>query len=86
MASGWVWCTWAAGMNACSSVSIEERGAAGSSWQRARWATISSSDIASRCSSGRISSRRSGVKSVADIVARSLPEPLTHIAATSRPT
>ena len=68
------------------SVSIDERGAAGSSWQRARWATICSSLIASRSNSGRISSSRSGVKSDAAIVARSLPEPLTHIARVSRPT
>jgi hypothetical protein len=68
------------------SVSIEERGAAGSSWHRARCATISASLISSRSNSGRISSSRSGVKSEPDIVARSLPEPLTHIARTSRPT
>ena len=81
IASGWVWWTCAAGMKACRSVSIDERGAAGSSWQRARWATMSSSVISSRASRGSISSSRSGVKSCAAIVARSLPEPLTHIAA-----
>ena len=86
MPSGCVWCTCGAGTNACSSVSIEERGAAGSSWQRARWATMSSSLISSRSNSGSISSRRSGVKSPSPIVARSEPEPLTHIVATSRPT
>ena len=80
IASGWVWWTCAAGMKACSSVSIEERGAAGSIWQRARWATMSSSLISSSSNSGSTSSRRSGVKSRSDIVARSLPEPLTQIA------
>ena len=34
--SGCVWCTCGAGTKACSSVSIDARGAAGSSWQRAR--------------------------------------------------
>ena len=34
--SGCVWWTCGAGTNACSSVSIEQRGIAGSSWQRAR--------------------------------------------------
>ncbi len=46
---------------------------------------MSSSDIASRSNSGSMSSRRSGVKSPAPMVARSQPEPLTHIVATSRP-
>ena len=36
MASGCVWSTCGAGTNACSSVSIEQRGIDGSSWQRAR--------------------------------------------------
>src|SRR4051794_12704632 len=86
IASGCVWWTWSAGTNACSSVSIDARGAAGSVWQRARCATMSSSDISSRSNSGSISSSRSGVKLPRSIVARSEPEPLTHITRTSRPT
>jgi len=36
IASGCVWSTCGAGAKACSSVSIDGRGIAGSSWQRAR--------------------------------------------------
>src|SRR3954468_6416220 len=86
MASGCVWWTWSVGTNACSRVSIEARGAAGSVWQRARWATMSSSLISSRSNSGSISSRRSGVKCSRSIVARSEPEPFTHMTRCSRPT
>jgi hypothetical protein len=47
---------------------------------------MSSSLIASRANSSSTSSRRNGVKSAGPIVARSEPEPLTHITRTSRPT
>ena len=47
---------------------------------------MSSSLISSRSNTASISSRRSGVKSEPFIVARSLPEPLTHMTSTSRPT
>ena len=46
---------------------------------------MSSSDISSRSISGSISSRRSGVKCFGPIVARSEPEPLTHIASIVAP-
>ena len=47
---------------------------------------MSSSLISVRSNSGSISSMRSGVKCFSSIVARSEPEPLTHIVGTSRPT
>ena len=43
---------------------------------------MSSSDIVARSISGSTSSSRSGVKCSGPIVARSEPEPLTHIAET----
>ena len=46
---------------------------------------MSSSDISSRSISGSTSSRRSGVKCSGPIVARSVPDPLTHITRCSRP-
>ena len=46
---------------------------------------MSSSLISSRSNSASMSSMRSGVKSPRSIVARSLPEPFTHITSTSRP-
>ena len=46
---------------------------------------MSSSLIASRSISGRTSSSRNPVKCSRPIVARSEPEPLTHITGTSRP-
>ena len=85
MPSGCVWWTCAAGTNACSSVSIDGRGIAGSNWQRTRCATISSSLISERAISGSTSCRRSTVKPCGPIVARSLPEPLTHITERSLP-
>ena len=47
---------------------------------------MSSSLISSRSNTASISSSRSGVKCSRSIVARSLPEPLTHMTSTSRPT
>ena len=46
---------------------------------------MSSSLISERSISGSISSMRRPVKCSAPIVARSEPEPLTHITSTSRP-
>jgi hypothetical protein len=46
---------------------------------------MSSSLISERSISGSISSMRRPVKCCGPIVARSLPEPLTHITGTSRP-
>lgn len=85
IASGCVWSTCGASTNACSSVSIEERGISGATCERDRYATICSSLISSRSISGRTSSRRMPVNPEASIVARSEPEPLTHRTATSRP-
>ncbi len=85
IASGWVWSTCGAGTKACSSVSIDGRGWSGDSPQRRRWSTIAASSMLSRSRRGRISSRRSAAKPAAGIVARSVPDPLTHRAWTSRP-
>ena len=46
---------------------------------------MSSSDISGRSISGSISAIRRPVKCLGPIVARSLPEPLTHMTSTSRP-
>ena len=85
IASAWTWSTCAAGRNACRSVSTEGRGASGSTTQRARYASISSSVIASRPRSGRSSSSHSPGKSRASAVARSTPLPLIRRTRRSRP-
>src|SRR5215216_4728359 len=64
---------------------MEPRGMSGLSWQAARYETISSSLISLRSSSGRTSSNLSPVNCSALMVARSVPDPLTHSTSTSRP-
>ena len=64
---------------------MDGRGWSGSSAQRRRWSTIVASSMVSRDRSGSTSSSRSAANPRRVIVARSVPDPLTHRTRCSRP-
>ena len=85
MALACVWSTNLCGRKACSKVSTEGFGAAGSS-RFSRWTRTMSSSVSSvRARSLRRRSRRTAGSPAGSIAAMSAPEPLTQSTATSSP-